>query len=46
MIYDYMINNNKNEAEKWKLDHKYTKWVDQDLDMDTNMLNIKYISVK
>ena len=41
-----MINGNKNEAEKWKLDHKDTINIGPDLVMDKNILNIKCVLVQ
>ena len=40
-----MINHNKNEAGNEKIDHVDTTWIDLGLDINTNMLNMKYASV-
>ena len=40
-----MINDTENEAENKKIDHKYITQIDIGLDMDTNILNIKFYSV-
>ena len=40
-----MINENKNEAENEKIDDTDTTYIDLGLDINTNMLNMKYASV-
>ena len=39
--WDYMINDDENEAKNEKSDHKDMAKIDKGLDMDTNKLNIK-----
>ena len=45
----YVINCDDNEAEnemKMKINHIYTTWIGPDLDMDTNILNIKSVGLR
>ena len=44
--WDYTINHNKSgDKKKKKIDHIDNKSTDLDLDMDTNIVNIKSVSV-
>ena len=40
-----MIDDNENEAENKKIDHTDTTYIDLGLDMDTDKLNRKFVSV-
>ena len=40
-----MINVKENEAENEKIDQVDTTQIDLGIDMDTNILNIKYVSI-
>ena len=43
--WDYTINHNKSGDKKKKIDHIDNKSTDLDLDMDTDIVNIKSVSV-
>ena len=43
--WDYTIYYNQNEDENEKIEHIYTTKIDLGLDMDTNIVNIKSISL-